>query len=312
MPFQIPTPLKIAIPLISLAVMVVVLKNINSDDSFEQYFFGSDKGPQNAKNPSGENIRQEIAQLPGRWAVAIRHLKTDKTYFYNENEEFTSASLYKLAVMWAAFDALENGSLTEGEVISERKAKLDEILEGKQNRPIPIPNVTPKTTHPEEEIISYTVSEALKLMITISDNYSALLLAEKLGWENIDRLMKAENLDGVDLLTSDNPTITAKSTTDLLERIYRKTAVSQKSSVSMENLLLAQQLNDRIPKYLPEGIKVAHKTAELNGLRHDAAIIFGQKSDYIFVFLTQTESPEAATETIARLSQKIFASLERP
>ena len=79
----------------------------------------------------------------------------------------------------------------------------------------------------------------------------------------------------------------------------------------MINLLLAQKVNDRIPKYLPANIKVANKTGELEGLRHDAGIVYGKKGDYIFVFLTDTPNPPDATETIATISKQIFEELEK-
>ncbi len=62
----------------------------------------------------------------------------------------------------------------------------------------------------------------------------------------------------------------------MLEKIYLGKAVSQGASIEMKNLLLAQAVDDRIPKYLPENIKVAHKTGELDTLRHDAGIVYGE------------------------------------
>ena len=77
----------------------------------------------------------------------------------------------------------------------------------------------------------------------------------------------------------------------------------------MEQLLLAQKINDRIPKYLPTGVKVAHKTGEIDYVRHDAGIVFGSK-DYIFVFLTDTQHPGEAPEQIALLAKKVYDELE--
>ena len=123
-----------------------------------------------------------------------------------------------------------------------------------------------------------------------------------------DKLMEAENLSNLDI--TDPPTITAQAATDLLERIYKSQAVSTGASIEMKNLLLSQSINDRIPKYLPKGTKVAHKTGELEWVKHDVGIVYGKKSDYIFVFLSETNSPKDAAETIANLSRKIFDELE--
>ena len=80
----------------------------------------------------------------------------------------------------------------------------------------------------------------------------------------------------------------------------------------MQNLLFGQKINDRIPKYLKKEVKVGHKTGELDALRHDAGIIIGQRGEYIFVFLSQTNVPADATETIALLSKKLLDALESP
>jgi len=75
---------------------------------------------------------------------------------------------------------------------------------------------------------------------------------------------------------SNGPQISARAAGALLEKIYLGKAVSQGASIEMKNLLLAQAVDDRIPKYLPENIKVAHKTGELDTLRHDAGIVYGE------------------------------------
>ena len=79
----------------------------------------------------------------------------------------------------------------------------------------------------------------------------------------------------------------------------------------MINLLTNQTVNDRIPKYLPANIKIAHKTGELETIRNDAGIVYGKKGDYIFVFLSDTKNPLDASETIATLSKQIFEELEK-
>ena len=97
-----------------------------------------------------------------------------------------------------------------------------------------------------------------------------------------------------------------------MERIYKNTAVSPSASKEMLELLLAQQFNDRIPKYLPSVTRVGHKTGEIENFRHDAGIVIGQRGQYIFVFLSQTQNPTEAAETIATLSYEIYNALEAP
>lgn len=222
-------------------------------------------------------INLELSKLNGDYAVIIKDLASPLVYKRNETKTFTSASIYKLAVMYKIFDMLENKQLSETEVV----------------------------------IPGQTVSSALNLMITVSDNNSALALAEKAGWANIDQLLNNEKISGFNL-NQQSPTTTAQAVSTLLERIYDNKAVSQNASIKMKELLLAQKVNDRIPKYLPSEIKVAHKTGELDFIRHDVGIVYGKKSDYIFIFLSETPAPGNTTENIANLSKKIFDSLEAP
>ena len=296
--------LHLLVIIILLFISLILTSLGKQKTTFDQFFFGSQNLPKlfPPRDEISPLIEKEVANLPGHWSITIKDLKTGQAYSYKETELFPSASLYKLSVMWATLDAIEKNQLQKDQVLSGQKTELDQTLEGVKN------NQSLDTS--EEETISYSVDEALRLMITISDNYSAILLGEKLGWTNIDQLMEKERLSSFDL-ESGSPKTTAQATQDLLERIYRGSAVSRKVSEEMKTLLFAQKINDRISKYLSDDIKVGHKTGELGDLRHDAGIILGKKSHYIFVFLSETPAPEEATETIAKLSKKIFDALEQ-
>lgn len=287
-----------------ILLTVYYLRQLLANPEFNQYFFGAKNNilSRVAVSPVNRIIDSELKNKPGRWAVSILDLKTGQSWSKNKNERFGSASLYKLAVMWAAFDAIERGTLARDQFLADAKSRLDLLAEDRES-------VTLASTLGES--VSLTVDETLLQMITISDNYSALLLAEKLGWENIDALMEKKGLPDFNLAGPDSPNVTAGVVGDLLARIYSGTAVSATASQEMRDLLFAQKINDRIPKYLPADVRVGHKTGELDTLKHDAGIVMGKNSHYIFVFLTETGSPADAAEQIATLSQKIYAELEK-
>lgn len=222
-------------------------------------------------------LNSEIQKLPGTYHVVVKDLKSTQTYTTSADKNIPTASIYKLAVMYKTYDAIEKGEL-----------KKDQTLSG-----------------------DLTVEKALGLMITISDNTSALLLAEKLGWSNINNFLITNGINGFNLMIKDYPTTTALAVSDLLEKIYKKEAVSPSASEEMLKLMLAQTRNDRIPLNLPTNINVAHKTGELDNFRHDAGIVYGLKSDYIFVFLTETPVPEESYGNIAKLTKTMFEALEK-
>lgn len=261
--------------LIGVLFVFALTKNYNQKNPpLKQFFEGAknlEASPSPTANANVENIfTNEIPNLSGNWAVVAKDLKTNQTYNYSENKIFAAASLYKLATMWAVYEAQEKGNLEK----------------------------------------SASVSAQLDAMITVSDNDSAVALSETLGWTSIEKLMKSEGLGGFDMTGEGAPYTTAKSTADLLERIYRKTAVNASASATMQELLFDQQINDRIPKYLPKGVEVGHKTGEIDNFRHDAGIVMGKNSHYIFVFLSETSIPQDGSEKIAKLSKKLFDTLE--
>lgn len=272
----------------------------------ENFFHGSGNilsPKEDTEEKIAKIINNAITTQDGRWAVYIKDPSRQKTYEANSKDLFPSASLYKLAVMYKTYDDLQNGKIQKDTLVSGNKTELDSTLQGLQDKE--------GSKDRKPEIISYNVQEALRLMITISDNYSALILAQHLGWQETDSLMEKEGFADINLTGQDSPAVSAKAVADLLERIYSNKAVSQNASEEMKQLLLAQKINDRIPKYLPEDVKVAHKTGELDGIRHDAGIVYGKNSNYIFVFLSQTKDPIRATEQIAQLAKTLFEELER-
>ena len=78
----------------------------------------------------------------------------------------------------------------------------------------------------------------------------------------------------------------------------------------MIDVLKRQRLNDRIPRYLPKNIEVAHKTGELLGAKHDAGIVFASNGDYIIVVLSKTNNSADAVEKIAKFSEEIYKYFE--
>lgn len=263
-----------------LIILALITVNLGSEGPPQHRFFTGSKNIEKQQEQKRDQLieqifKADIPKLQGLWAVVVKDLKTGKSYTHNENEVIPAASVYKLTVMWAVFEQVEKGGM-----------KLDD----------PVGNTN--------------VENALKLMITISDNDTAITLAEKIGWGKIHRAMENQGIVGFDLIKENGPYASAIGTADLLERIYKNTAVSPEASVKMQELLFEQRLNDRIPKYLPKDAKVGHKTGEIDNFRHDAAIVLGKKGDYIFVFLSQTSNTTQASETIATLSRKIYDALE--
>ena len=72
----------------------------------------------------------------------------------------------------------------------------------------------------------------------------------------------------------DNNVSTPRDMTTLLAMIYRGEVVNRAACDQMLHIMLQQQLNQRLPRFLPEGTPFAHKTGTLSGIRNDAGILY--------------------------------------
>jgi hypothetical protein len=76
--------------------------------------------------------------------------------------------------------------------------------------------------------------------------------------------------------------------------------------------LARQQINDRLPAALPEGVVVAHKTGNLPGLTHDAGIIFTPSGPRVVVAMTWDAFDADAYAFIANVASTVYSTLLEP
>lgn len=238
-------------------------------------------------------VKDGLSDSKGTYAVYIKNLKTGEQVAIDENKVFQSASLYKLWTMAAVFQEIEKGTLSEEDVLHDEIATL--------NKRFKISTDAAELTEGE---ITMSVKKALEQMITISHNYAALLLTTKVKLATVKTFLEDQNLSNSKV--GSPPKTTARDIAKYYEQLYNGQIINREYSDKMIDLLSRQRLNDRIPKYLPEGIRVAHKTGELDMVKHDAGIVYSPNGDYIFVVLSETPRPADAAEKTAKLSEKVY------
>lgn len=244
----------------------------------------------------GEVIQSSLTGTHGEYGILVQNLKTKEFYTTNEHTRFYSASLYKLWVMLTVFEQINSGVLSKDTALSQDVAVLNKKF-----------NIGSESAEQTEGTIKISVDEALKKMIVISDNYSALLLTEKVKLPAIASVLKKNGFLESELGKNDKPPTTTPYDIGLFfEKLYNGQLADKKTTDEMITLLKAQRLNDKIPKYLPNDIIVAHKTGELNEYSHDAGIIYTPEYDYILIVLTKSDDREAAEIRIANISQGVY------
>src|SRR5206468_7995522 len=118
-----------------------------------------------------------------------------------------------------------------------------------------------------------SVAEALERMVTLSDNTSAILLGSRVGAGNISADLATLGMDTTHY-SLERMTTSALDMLHLIEAVARGKAVSPASSADMLHLLLRQRVNDRLPRLLPDEVRVAHKTGNLPGVVNDVGILY--------------------------------------
>lgn len=242
-------------------------------------------------------VEQSIADAKGTYAVAIKNLQTGESYYTNENMKFEAASLYKLWVMATAYQMLEKGSLSENEILHKDVTVLNKEF-----------GISSDSAELQDGNVEMSVKDALYQMITISHNYAALLLADRVKLSNVSKFL-ADN-DFYESSLGQPPLTTASDIELFFEKLKDGELAGPLYTKKMIDLLKEQKLNDKLPKYLPDSVDIAHKTGEIDYFSHDSGLVYGSKGDYIIVILSKTDYPPGAEERIASISKAVYDYFE--
>jgi beta-lactamase class A len=224
------------------------------------------------------------------YGVVVKDLGSNTTASVNADVVFYAASLFKLPIMVEAFMHRDAGRVTFNDSIL---ATWDDLLEDLGTFPGDVGDV-------------YAVTDLLEMMITLSDNTSAIMLLRALGARTIDETMVSLGLTSTSVLTEDLPT-SAADMAMLLEAIVRGEAFGREASDQMIDLLLRQTWRSRIPQGLPADILVGNKTGDWYDAAHDVAIVFAPSGTYILAVLSDGGGSDL---TIVELSERVYEYYE--
>ncbi len=241
-------------------------------------------------------VASALSGSHGTYAVVIKNLKTGESYTQNDQQEFESASLYKLWVMGTAIDQIENGNLSQDDILSRDVSYLNNEF-----------NIDPDEAELADGTVTMSVSDAINQMIIESNNYDAFLLVDRIGLPTIAAWLSQNSFSKSSIGVGDSsPTTTASDTAIFLEKLYDGKLANKVDTDLMIATLKNQQLNWKLPEYIPQSVAIAHKTGELDSFSHDAGIVYGPSGDYIIVVLSDSADPDLANERIALISKNVY------
>lgn len=230
-------------------------------------------------------------------ALAARHVESGRTWRHNEHLALPSASLIKLPILAAFWEAVETGRLDPMERVS---VSAETRVEGTGVLKALAPGLQP------------TWSDLATLMITVSDNVATNLVIDRLGMDVIqawiDKAGLAETrlerrmMDRAAMSAGRGNWTSAADMETLLAAIAAGTCVSIEASREMRRPLEAQQIQDRLPRRLGDGVRAANKTGNFAELIHDAGIVTWRGGTLVIAVLTQgVRPPWEAMDAIAEI-----------
>lgn len=235
-------------------------------------------------------IGDYLSGLDASYGIAAVNLNDGRSAFVNADTGFPTASMYKLLVMYRVFQAVDGGSLSMDDQVTIQDADLAQL----DSTDLSVGD-------------TMTVAGALGNMITVSSNASAWAITRLLGgWGQVTSAaeelgMSSTYLDGQDFWS------TPGDMAHFFRLLAERSLVSDAASGQMIDLLLQQADNDRIPALLPDGVQVAHKTGELDGVRNDGGIIHGPSGNYVIVVMSQSGDTSEQVQAEAEISRMVYA-----
>lgn len=146
----------------------------------------------------------------------------------------------------------------------------------------------------------------IERMITISSNEDGQWLGATIGWDAVSSFMQHRGYTDTSLGV---PPVTSAHDMARIMTAIANNEFAQSSR--MFEILAGQKTRDRIPKLLPEGTRVAHKTGEIDSLRHDVGIVEAPHSTYVLAIMGgNLKDPEADKHRYALLSRAIYEYFE--
>jgi beta-lactamase class A len=269
----------------------------------------------------GARITARIATTPGAGVgVAFRDLGGPGALFINADESFHAASTMKVAVLIEAFRQIdagrlrldqgillvnEFGSIVDGSPYALNAADdSDSSLYARAGQRVPVHELL-------DRMITRSSNLATNAVIALIGADAANATAHRLGAARMRVLRGVE--DSKAYQAGRNNTTTARDLAALLAALERGHAASPASTDSMRSMLLRQEFRDRIPAGLPPGTRVAHKTGEITGVAHDAAIVYpADRVPYVLVILTRGISdPKRSAALVADITRLVHEHVMR-
>lgn len=263
-------------------------------------------------------LRSAIAASGAEVAVAYRTLDGRTEMTIDPDKVFHAASTMKVPIMIELFRQARAGSVRLDDTLLVRN-EFRSIVDGS-------PYKLSEGDDSDKDVYAavgttMTLRRLCELMITVSSNFAANLLVEKLGVENVRRTVASLGAESMQVLRGVedqkafdkgmNNTTTARGLMVLFDKLAHGRAVDAQSDDAMIEILKRQQFNDAIPAGVPPGTVVAHKTGSITRIHHDGGIVYGPRPYVLVILVRGIEDQKTSAALMAELSRLVYAAAAR-
>ena len=279
---------------------------------------------QSAGLPKEADLRAEIARLvrPGGAEVSVAASTLEGgsdafSFYLDADKTYHAASTMKIPVMIELFAQAKAGKLRLDDSLPVSN-EFHSLADGG------VFTLDPKDDSDDDvyKAIGQTMTlrDLCEHMITRSSNLATNLLIEKLGVENIQRTVHQLDADGMQVLRGVedgkafergmNNTTTARGLLVLMRAIAEGQAVGPGASREMVEILKRQQFKEAIPAGLPSGTGVAHKTGEITGIHHDAAIVYAPRPFVLVILVRGINDRDKSSALMAQITRTVYQAIQ--
>jgi beta-lactamase class A len=249
-------------------------------------------------------------KLDGVLGVAILDLNSGQRLELRAGDVFPQASSIKVAVLAELYRQAQTGKLKLTDLYTVQASDLvadSDIMNG----------LTPGVTR-------ITLRDLATMMVAVSDNSATNVLIERVGMDNVNALMDSLGLPHtrlrrkmMDLKAASEGRENVSTPAEmmvLLENLYRGKVLNKEMTDDFFKVLSTHK-ESFIPRDLPEGLKIANKPGELEGVRNDSGVVFVENRPYVICLMTtylrRERDGEEAISAISAAAYRMFDRLTR-
>lgn len=252
-----------------------------------------------------EKIINILEECSGKIGFYYKDINTQNEIKYNEDVKFMAASIIKIPILVEALRRLEYKDISDLEKITITKD-------------VKVPSCGALTYM--HDGIEVTIRDLCNLMIILSDNTATNVLMDRLGIDEINKTIKSLGLKNTvasrkmyDMESKKLGKENYFSLSDIaiiLDAIHNETLISQSVSKEIKDIMKEQQINHKIPYYIPEEVTVLHKTGEADGITHDIGIVYSKKT-FIIGFASNETNTQEFEDVIRNISRLMYKESEK-